>query len=118
MELCKSIEQGVVMYIKMPQKHRPMDVSKRYRIRFRLETGRSEAHNWRSRVRWYPAGWRLNRQTLGRVFSRLHYLGCHAPGPVQKKWRIVYNQFEEKYFATKGKSSKRFLENNTAYKWL
>jgi hypothetical protein len=30
----------------------------------------------------------------------------------------VYNEFEAKYFATQGKASKRFLENNTAYKWL
>ena len=116
MELCKSTEQGHVM--KLPVKYRPMDVSKKYRIRYRLETGRSESYNWRSRVRWYPAGWMLNKQTLGRVFSRLHYLGCHAPKPIQQKWRIVYNRFEEKYFATKGKASNRFIEKHTAYKWL
>ena len=104
--------------IKLPQKFRPMDVSKRHKIRYRLETGRNESYNWRSRVRWYPVGWRLNRQTLLRIFSKLHYLGCHAPGPVQKKYRRVYNLFEEKYFATRGKASVRFLNNHTAYKWL
>jgi hypothetical protein len=104
--------------IKLHQKYRPIEVSKKYRIRYRLETGRSEAFNWRSRVRWYPSGWRVNRQTLGRIFSRLHYLGCHSPGPIQKKWYKVYNQFEEKYFAIKGKASKRYQENYTAYKWL
>jgi hypothetical protein len=30
----------------------------------------------------------------------------------------VYTQFEEKYFATKGKASGRYLEKNTAYKWI
>jgi hypothetical protein len=104
--------------IKLHQKYRPIELNKKYRIHYRLETGRSESYNWRSRVRWYPAGWRVNRQTLGRLFSRLHYLGCHSPGPIQKKWYKVYNQFEEKYFATKGKASKRYQENNTAYKWL
>ena len=104
--------------MKLEQKYRPIELNKKYRIRYRLETGRSEAYNWRSRVRWYPVGWQINRQTLFRIFSKLHYLGCHAPEPVQKKYRGVYNKFEEKYFATKGKASKRFLENNTAYKWL
>ena len=63
--------------MKMALKYRPMDVSKKHKLHYRIETGRSESYNWRSRVRWYPAGWRLNRQTLGRVFSKLHYLGCH-----------------------------------------
>jgi transposase len=116
MELCKLYEYGCTM--KLPNKYRPVDVSKKYRIRYRLETGRSESYNWHSHVRWYPAGWKINQQTLGRIFSRLHYLGCHAPSPVQKKWRIVYNRFEEKYFATKGKASQRYLNNYTAYKWL
>ena len=104
--------------MKLPHKYRPSDVSKKYRIRYRLETGRSESFHWHSRVRWYPSGWKLNKQTLGRIFSRLHYLARHAPKPIQKKWFIVYTRFEEKYFATKGKASGRYLENNTAYKWL
>jgi hypothetical protein len=104
--------------MKLAQKYRPIELNKKYRIHYRLETGRSEAYNWRSRVRWYPSGWNLNRQTLGRIFSRLHYLGCHAPSPVQKKWRIVYNEFQAKYFATKGKASVRYLNTYTAHKWL
>ena len=104
--------------MKLPTKYRPMDVSKKYKIRYRLETGNRESYNWRSRVRWYPAGWKINNQTLVRLFSRLHYLGCHSPGRVQKKWFPVYNRFEEKYFATKGKPSSRYREKNTAYKWL
>jgi len=104
--------------MKLPQKYRPIELNKKYRFRYRLKTGRNEAYNWRSRVRWYPVGWQINRQTLFRIFSKLHYLGCHAPEPVQKKYRRVYNLFEEKYFATRGKASVRFLNNHTAYKWL
>ena len=104
--------------IKLPQKYRPIEINKKYKVRYRLKTGRSESYNWRSRVRWYPAGWKINNQTLGRIFNRLHYLGCHAPKPVQQKWRVVYNQFQAKYFASRGKASNRFLEKYTAYKWL
>ena len=101
--------------MKLPHKFRPSVISKKYRIRYRIETGRSESFHWHSRVRWYPAGWQINRQTLGRIFSRLHYLGCHAPKPIQQKYKRVYNLFTEKYLASKGKASKRYLENNTAH---
>ena len=104
--------------MKLALKYRPIELNKKYRIRYRLKTGRNEAYNWRSRVRWYAVGWQVNRQTLFRIFSKLHYLGCHAPEPVQKKWRIVYNKFQAKYFATKGKASVRYLNTYTAHKWL
>ena len=104
--------------MKLPSKYRPTDVSKKYRIRYRIETGRSESFNWRSRVRWYPAGWQVNRQNLFRAFSKLHYLGCHAPKPIQQKYRKLYNLFTEKYLATKGKTSTRYISNHTAHKWL
>jgi hypothetical protein len=104
--------------MKLAQKYRPIELNKKYRIRFRLETGKQECYNWCSRVRWYPVVWKLNRQTLGRVFSKLHYLGCHAPKPIQQKYKRVYNQFQEKHFATKGKASVRYLNTYTAYKWL
>ena len=104
--------------MKLPSKYRPTDVSKKYRIRYRIETGRSESFNWRSRVRWYPAGWQVNRQNLFRAFSKLHYLGCHAPKPIQQNYRKLYNLFTEKYLATKGKTSTRYISNYTAHKWL
>ena len=104
--------------MKMALKYRPVEISAKYRIKYRLETGRNETYIWRSRIRWQPAGWQINHKTLGRIHSRLHYLGCHAPEKVQAKWHIVYNQFKVKYLATKGKASNRFLEKHTAYKWL
>ena len=48
--------------MKLSQKYRPIELNKKYRIKFRLQTGKAESYNWRSRVRWYPSGWRLNRQ--------------------------------------------------------
>ena len=99
-------------------KYRPIALNKKHRIHVRVKMGRTECFTWRSRTRWYPAGWRLNRQTLGRIFSQLHYLGCHAPVPLQKKWRRVYNQFTAKYLASRGKASVRYLNAYTAHKWL
>ena len=104
--------------MKLPNKFRPMDISKKYRLKFFVETGKNQNFNWRTYVRWYPVGWRINKQTLFRAFSRLHYLGCHAPKPIQQKYRRVYNLFEEKYFGTKGKASKRYQDKYTANKWL
>ena len=103
--------------MKLALKYRPMDVSKRYKIRYRLETGNKESYNWRSRVRWYPAGWKINNQTLGRLFSRLHYLGCHAPEPVQKKWKNAYSVFHDKHFGS-DKASMRYLSNWSCHNWL
>lgn len=97
---------------------RPQSISARYRMRERRLIGVNQSYNWQSRIRWYPAGWNFNRQTLGRIFSQVHYLAYHAPGAVTKKWRHVAAQFENKYFARRGKSSVRFLNNHTAHGWL
>jgi hypothetical protein len=32
-----------------------------------------------------------------RTADRLHYLGYHAPLPIQKKWRKVAQKFQQKY---------------------
>lgn len=34
---------------------------------------------------------------LYRTAGVLHYLGCHAPLPIQKKWYPVWKRFEQKY---------------------
>jgi hypothetical protein len=97
---------------------RPQDISKRFVIRQRLLTGRSESYNWQSRIEWWPCGYRLNKKTIAKQFTRLHYLACHAPEPVAKKWRSAYNLFEKKHFASGGKASMRFLNTWTAHSWL
>ena len=97
-------------------KFRPQDISKRYIIRQRLLTGRSENYNWQSRIEWYPAGYRLNKKTIFRQFGRLHYLACHAPGPVKKRWAPAYKAFYKKRFGVTG--SMRYLNTWTAHAWL
>lgn len=32
-----------------------------------------------------------------RAGARLHYLACHAPGPVQLKWKSAWNNFIKRY---------------------
>jgi len=96
---------------------RPQDVSKKYIMQQRRLTGRSESYNWRTRVEWYPIGWKLNKRVIGRQFARLHYLACHAPEPIVRKWRPAYNTFYKKHFGSHH-SSMRFANNHTAHSWL
>ena len=99
-------------------KFRPQSISKRFLMKQRRLTGRNSSYNWRSRVEWFPAGWGFNKRVLGKQFSRLHYLACHAPEPVAKKWQKAYNNFQNKHFATKGKASIRYLNKYSAHSWL
>lgn len=99
-------------------KFRPQHVGTKYIMKQRLQTGRSENYNWQTRISWYPAGWKVNQISIGRRFGHLHYLACHAPLPIQKKWRRAYKQFCNQYLPFKGKASMRFLNNHTAHRWL
>ena len=101
----------------MNNRFRPQGISKRYIIKQRRLSGRSESYNFQSRVDWHPVGWKLNHRTIGRQFARLHYLGCHSPAPVVRKWRSVYNTFYKKHFGS-NRASVRFLNNHTAHSWL
>ena len=99
-------------------KFRPQDVSKRFIIKQRLRTGRSDNYNWQSRVKWYPAGWGFNRRVLGDIHSRLHYLACHAPKPVQQRWRATYKNFMDKHFGDAGQASMRYLNTWSCHSWM
>jgi hypothetical protein len=103
--------------MKLPQKYRPMDVSKKYKLKYLLETGRRESYNWRSRVRWYPASYKLNRKTIFNQFGKLHYLACHSPEPITKKWQAAYNNFHKKHFGS-FKASVRYLNKWSCHNWL
>jgi hypothetical protein len=103
--------------MKLPQKYRPMDVSKKYKLKYLLETGRRESYNWRSRVRWYPAGYKFNRKTIFKQFGKLHYLACHSPEPITKKWQAAYNNFHKKHFGS-CKASVRYLNKWSCHNWL
>ena len=97
-------------------KFRPQDNQKRYMIKLRRLTGRSENYNWCPRSEWYPAGWGPNKKVLGKIFGRLHYLACHAPAPVQAKWRRAYRALEERMFTTR--ASMRYANKYSADSWL
>jgi len=101
----------------MNNRFRPLGISKQYLLTQRRLTGRIESYSRQSRIEWYPAGWQLNHRTIGRQFSKLHYLACHAPAPIVAKWRPVYNVFYKKYFGS-NRASNRFLNKHTAYSWL
>lgn len=98
---------------------RPQEIYPRYRLKYWLKYGRYPSHNWQSRYtykRVHPLP--VNQETLGRIFSRLHYLACHAPKPVQKKWRPAYNNFIKRYCAEGGRHSIKFANKHTAHAWL
>ena len=98
-------------------KFRPQDLPKRYIIKERLKYGRSENYNWQTRVKWYPAGWGFNKKVIGDMHGKLHYLACHAPKPIQKRWAKAYDNFYKKHFGTKH-ASVRYLNNWSCHSWL
>ena len=85
---------------------RPQDISKKYIMRER-RMGIWVNYNWQTRDKWYPAGWKPNHISIGRRFGHLHYLACHAPAPVQKKWRAAYQRFCNQHIP--GRASMRYL---------
>jgi hypothetical protein len=98
---------------------RPQDISPRYRLKYRIKYDCYVTYNWQTRhgykrVKPLP----LNRETLGRIFGRLHYLACHAPKPVRLKWLRAYNNFMKRYCAEGGRHSIKFANTYTAHAWL
>ena len=102
--------------VKPTMRFRPQHLSGGLIMRERRQTGRTFNYNWQERTRWYPVGWKFNRQVIGRIFGHLHYLALHAPKPVQTRWRPAYRAFERRYLPMKG--SMRFLNTWTAHSWL
>jgi hypothetical protein len=99
-------------------KFRPQDIGTRLVTKSRRIHGRLENYNWQTRIKWHPAGWKINQISIGRRFSYLHYLACHAPAPIRKKWRSAYNNFYNRHFAGKGNASIRYLNTWTCHAWL
>jgi len=103
----------------MTTKFRPQNNMRVFIMKARLRTGRNDHYQpWQTRIEWFPVGYKLNKKTISRQFSKLHYLACHSPKPIAKKWQSVYNVFMNKHFANSGKASMRFLNNWTAHSWL
>ena len=99
-------------------KFRPQNIGWRYKARLKGYGADVTGYNFQTRVRWYPAAYGPNKIAISRTFSRLHYLACHSPKKVAIKYRMVYNNFENKYFARKGRASMRYLNEWTAHRWL
>jgi hypothetical protein len=97
-------------------KFRPQAISPRYIMQQRRVTGRVENYNWQTRTQWYPVGWKLNHIGIGRRFGHLHYLACHAPAPIQKKWRAAYQRFCNQHIP--GRASMRYLNTWSGHAWL
>lgn len=99
---------------------RPQEHSKVHTIKLRRKGYGNEwiNYNFCNRVKWYPAGWGVNKRVLGNIHSRMHYLACHAPVPIQKKWRVTYNNFMIKHFGAAGKGSMRYLNTWSCHSWL
>jgi hypothetical protein len=75
------------------------------------------SYNWQSRIEWYPVGFKLNRKTIFKQFGKLHYLACHSPEPITKKWQSAYNNFYNRHFGS-FKASVRYLNNWSCHNWL
>lgn len=89
----------------------------KYLMLMRRKYGRTDNYNWQSRVEWYPVGFKLNRKTILKQFGTLHYLACHSPEPIQKKWQAAYNVFHTKHFGTFN-GSMRYLNKWSCHAWL
>lgn len=75
-------------------------------------------YNWQSRVEWYPVGYKLNHKTIVKQFGKLHYLACHSPEKITKKWQKVYDNFHAKHFGSFKGASMRYLNNYSCHSWL
>lgn len=102
-----------------PNKFRPSSsMTTKSIMRQRRMYGYTDSYNWQSRVEWYPAGYKLNRKTIFKQFGNLHYLACHSPKPITKKWQQTYDKFHTKHFGSFKGASMRYLNEWSAHSWL
>jgi hypothetical protein len=100
------------------EKFRPSDHGPRTVMRERRRGGYT-SYNFRGRGPTYHV-WNnepFNRQVLGRIAGRLHYLACHAPDAVKKQWRKANELFDNKHFGN-GKQSVRYSNTYTCHAWM
>jgi hypothetical protein len=94
---------------------RPQNVSKRAIMVERLKFKKTFSYNYQERHS-YVRDLTINRIGISRRFGQLHYLACHAPTPVAKRWWAAYKSFQRKYLPTGG--SMRYVNTWTAHSWL
>ena len=106
----------VVIRLNFMLKFRPQNVSKLLSIKERRKYKHNDNYNFQNRAKWYPAGWKLHQRVIGDQFSKLHYLACHSPNIVRKKWQISYDNFYNKHFGKN--ASVRYLNKWSCHSWL
>lgn len=99
-------------------KFRPQNLPKSHVMKQRLMQGRVDNINWQTRIKWYPAGWGFNKKVIGNIHSRMHYLACHAPNPIQKFWCTRYKTFMNRHFGNSRLASIRYLNQWSCHAWL
>lgn len=98
---------------------RPQGDMKLAVMKERLKTGTTYSYqSFQSRIDWFPVGYRLNKKTIAKQFQKLHYLACHSPEPIMKKWAAVYKVFSNKHFGTWNGASMRYLNKWSCHDWL
>ena len=103
----------------LPNKFRPSSsMDKKNIMKMRLKYGRTDNYNWQSRIEWYPVGFKLNHKTIFKQFGKLHYLACHAPEPIQKRWTNAYRNYYKKHFGADKGASVRYLNKWSCHSWL
>lgn len=103
--------------MKVNSRFRPQHLPSSFIFKHRLKHTSAANWNWQSRIHWYPAGWQVNHISIARRFHQLHYLACHAPEPVQRRWKVAYQRFCVKHFAT-FRASVRYINNYSCHSWL
>lgn len=103
----------------LPNKFRPSSsMNKKNVMRMRRKYGKNDTYNWQSRIEWFPVGFKTNHKTIFKQFGKLHYLACHSPDPITKKWRNAYDNFYKKHFGAYKGASVRYLNKYSCHSWL
>ena len=98
---------------------RPQGDMKLTVMKERLKTGKTySCQSYQTRSDWFPVGYGLNKKTIAKQFQKLHYLACHSPERITKKWHSAYNEFQKKHFGTWNGASMRYLNKWSCHDWL
>jgi hypothetical protein len=96
---------------------RPPAIPKALIFKQRLAYGRSDNYNWQSRVKWIPAGYKINRQGILRRWQEIHHYAIHAPWCLSH-YKTAQKMFHQKFLGSTGKASVRYLNTYSAHSWL
>lgn len=84
---------------------RPSEPMTKYTMKLRRGKVKWNFHNRDRQISNAAGKMPLNKHTLWRMHSRLHYLACHSPKKVMQQWNRAYKIFYHTHF---GKSAGYF----------